>query len=116
MRVYNNFASVGSIADALACTLSCYDDATHQGQATTTPVTNLYLYVEVNDYNGGTTGQDVAFFAIGGLTKHAVPTNSGTISGTGTNYITVNIKAVVPVNNSIPSITQGLWLEYSSSS
>ena len=116
VRVYNNFAAAGSIVDATNCTLAVYDDTIHQGQATTTPTTGHYVNVKVTDYNGVTTGADTLYFPIGGLTKHAVPVNSGTIAGAVANYITVNIQIVVPTSATQGSVSQGIWLEYSSTS
>lgn len=112
LRIYNNFAGAANIADATGCVLACYDDAIHQGTAINPPSLNLYVQVQVQDYNGNATGGDSAFFAIGGQTKHALPTNSGTISGTGANYITLNVQVVVPSNAAQGSVSQGLWLEY----
>jgi hypothetical protein len=116
VRIYNNFAAAGSVADALNCVLTSYDDVTHQSQGTIVPVTGQYLHVQVMDYNGVTTGADTSTFGIGGTVKHPVPTNSGTISGTGANYITVNVTAVVPANATQGAVSQGFWLEYSSTS
>jgi len=114
VRVYNNFAAAGSIADATSCILAVYDDTSHQGVAINSPTTGLYIQVEVTDYNGVTTGADTNYFALGGQTKHAIPTNSGTIAGAAANYCTVNIKAVVPANAVQGAVSWGLWLEYSS--
>ena len=116
VRVYNNFAAAGSIADALNCVLAAYDDVVHQGTGINPSTVGLYTQVEVNDYNGVTTGADTSFFAIGGSTKHAIPTNGGTISGTGANYCTVNIQISVPATATQGSVSQGLWIEYSSTS
>ncbi len=113
LRLYNNFQGGGGIADAVSCVLACYDDTLHQGQATTLPVTNAYLAVSVADYNGTTTGSDGGtYYAIGGSVKHPVPVNSGTIGGATTNYVTINIKIVVPSSATQGAVTQGLWVEY----
>lgn len=112
VRIYNNFAGAASIADATGCVLAVYDDAIHQGTAINLPSTGLYVQVQVQDYNGNTTGADSLYFAIGGQTKHALPTNSGTISGNGANYVTVNVQVVVPSNAAQGSVSQGLWIEY----
>jgi hypothetical protein len=114
VRVYNNFANAATIADATNAVISCYDDTIHQGAATFVPTTGKYVQVEVIDYNGTTTGQDTVYFAIGGITKHAVPVNSGTLAGAAANYITVNIQIVVPANATQGAVSQGIWLEYSS--
>lgn len=116
VRVYNNFLAAGSIADALSCVLACYDDVIHQGTAVNTPTTGLYVQVEVLDYNGSVTGADSTYYAIGGATKHAIPTNSGTISGSGANYIEVSIQIAIPATATQGSVSQGLWIEYSSTS
>lgn len=114
VRLYNNFAAAGSIADATSCVLTSYDDTVHQGIATTVPVTSQYLLVQVVNYNGSTTSADTQYFAIGGSTRHAIPTNSGTLSGTGANYVTINIKINAPSTATQGAISQGLWLEYTS--
>jgi hypothetical protein len=114
VRVYNNFANAASIADATNCTLAVYDDTVHQGLASTTPTTAKYVQVEVNDYNGVTTGQDTSFFPIGGATKHLIPVNSGTIGGSAANYVTVTIQIVIPSNATQGAISQGIWMEYNS--
>src|SRR5258707_3455334 len=98
VRIYNNFTNAASIADATNCTLAVYDDTVHQGLASTTPTTTKYVQVEVNDYNGTTTNQDVVFFPIGGSSKHLIPVNSGTIGGSGTNYVTLTIQIAIPSN------------------
>ncbi len=113
LRVYNNFAAGGGVGDALNCVLAAYDSITAQGQATGVATAGAWLQVQVQDYNGVTTGQDTQFFAIGGTQKHAVPTNSGTIAGATTNYITLNVKAVVPVGAPTGTQPLALWLEYS---
>ena len=116
VRLYNNFAAAAGIADAINCVLAVYDDATHQGVATTTPATAHYLQVEVANYNGSSTGADTQFYAIGGMSvKHPIPTNSGTIGGTGANYVTINIQMVVPAAAPVVGpVSLGLWLEYNS--
>lgn len=114
VRLYNNFAAAASIADANNCSLASYDDEIHQGLATTSQVNNHYLQVQVTDYNGVTTGADVSYFSIGGSFKHALPTNGSTISGTGANYVTINLKVSVPAIANNGTITQGVWLEFSS--
>ena len=113
IRIYNNFAAAAGIADATGCVLACYDDTTHQGVGVTTPTTGLYIQVQVTNYNGVTTGADTQFFGIGGQTKHPIPVNSGTISGTGANYVTINVQVVVPSNATQGAVSQGLWIEYS---
>jgi hypothetical protein len=114
IRVYNNFAAAGGIADATNCILATYDDTTHQGLAISAPVTGLYLSVQVLDYNGTTTGADSVAYLIGGGTKHAVPVNSGTLSGSGSNYFTIVLEIAIPSTAAQGSLSQGLWLEYSS--
>jgi hypothetical protein len=116
VRIYNNFANASTIADATNAVIACYDDTVHQGSATTVPTTSKYVQVEVVDYNGATTGQDTAYFALGGTTKHAVPVNNGTIGGAVPNYVTVNIQVAVPSNATQGAVSQGLWLEYNSTS
>jgi hypothetical protein len=113
-RVYNNFAAAGGIADATNCILASYDDTTHQGTAITAATTGLYLGVQVNDYNGTTTGADSLFYAIGGSTKHTVPVNSGLLSGTGANYFTVTFQLSIPASAAQGAVSQGVWLEFSS--
>lgn len=114
VRIYNNFAAAASIADALNVFVSSYDDELHQGLATTIPVTQTYMQIQVADYNGVTTNADVSFLSIGGQTRHPVPTNGGTISGTGANYITLNLQVNIPANAATGVITQGVWIEFSS--
>jgi hypothetical protein len=114
IRVYNNFSAAGGIADATNCILACYDDTTHQGTAITAPCTNFYLSVEVTDYNGVTTGQDTLYYNLGGSAKHSVPVNSGTLSGTGANYFSINVLITVPATATQGAASQGLWLEYNS--
>lgn len=116
IRVYNNFAGASSIADALNCVIAAYDDTVHQGTAINAPSTGLYLQVEVTDYNGVTTGGDTLYYAIGGTTKHPLPVNSGTLGGSSANYATVNVIAVIPATATQGAISQGLWIEYSSTS
>jgi hypothetical protein len=112
LRIYNNFANAGSIHDAFDCVLASYDDASTWSSAVTVPVTQLWLSVEVQNYNGSTTGADSSFDAIGGQDKHAVPTNGGTIAGATASYITVALFVTVPATATASSVTQGLWLEY----
>lgn len=114
IRVYNNFLAASGIADATSCTLACYDDTTHQGTGITAPVTNFYLQVLVTNYNGVTTGADTLYYNLGGSIKHLVPVNSGTLSGTGSNYFSVTVQITVPASATQGSASQGLWLEYSS--
>jgi hypothetical protein len=116
IRLYNNFAAAASIADALNCTLACYDDTVHQGIAINPQTTGLYTQIQVLDYNGVTTGADALYYAIGGQTKHALPTNSGTVSGSGANYVEVSIRISIPANATQGSAGGGLWVEYSSTS
>ena len=113
-RIYNNFSAAASIADATNCIIASYDDTTHQGTAIAPATTGLYLSVEVNDYNGTTTGADTLFYAIGGSTKHSIPVNSGLLSGTGANYCTVTFQLSVPANAAQGAVSQGVWLEFSS--
>lgn len=115
VRIYNNYVAASGVVDAYNCVLAVYDDAIHQGTAVTPPTTGLYLQVQVVDYNGVTTGGDTSFFALGGQTKHPIPVNGAVLSGTGANYLTVNVQAVVPSTATQGSITQGVWLEYSAS-
>lgn len=114
IRIYNNFTNAASIADATNCTLAVYDDTVHQGLATSTPTTAKYVQVEVNDYNGTTTGQDTVFFPIGGSVKHLIPVNGGTIGGSATNYVTVTIQIAIPSSATQGAIAQGIWVEYNS--
>jgi hypothetical protein len=117
IRVYNNFAAATGIADALSCVLAAYDDAIHEGQATSTPTSAKYLQVSVTDYNGISTGGDGSiYYAIGGATKHTLPVNGGTLGGGAANYATVNLKVVIPATATQGNIVQGLWIEYSSTS
>ena len=113
-RLYNNFAAAGGIADALNCVLAVYDDTVHDGLALTAATLGQYVQVEVTLYNGSGTGADSVFYAIGGSVKHPIPTNSGTISGTGANYVTIVIQYVVPSTATQGAVSQGLWVEYSS--
>lgn len=113
IRIYNNFANTAGIHDAINCVLASYDDATHQGSAASTPVSQLWLNVQVLDFNGLTGSADTNYVPIGGATKHAVPVNNGTIPGATSNYIEVNLMVVIPATASSNSVTQGLWLEYS---
>lgn len=114
VRLYNNFAAASGIADALSCVLAVYDDTVHSGVATQASSTGLYVQVEVIDYNGVTTGQDTLYVGIGGSTKHAIPVNTGTIGGTGANYVTINIQVVVPSTSTQGAVSQGIWVEYNS--
>ena len=115
VRLYNNFAAASSIADATGCVLAIYDDAVHQGIATGVPSLSFFAQVQVLNYNGGITGADALFYPIGGITKHPVPTNGGTISGTGANYVTVSLQIVIPASASVQGLlSQGIWLEYNS--
>jgi hypothetical protein len=114
LRLYNNFAGAASIADAVACVLAVYDDTIHQGQATSTATTGLYVQVQCTDYNGSTTGADTQFYAIGGSIKHLIPVNSGTIGGATANYVTVVIQIAAPSTAMQGFVSQGLWLEYTS--
>lgn len=115
VRIYNNFAAAATIADATSCVLACYDDTIHQGTAVLVPSINMYLAVQVTDYNGITTSSDLAFFPIGGTTKHRIPVNSAILGGAVANYVTVNIQATIPQNATQGTVLQGVWLEYSSS-
>jgi hypothetical protein len=115
LRIYNNFSNTSGVADATSCRLACYDDTIHQGASVQPQTTGQYLQVQVANYNGNTTGADTNFYAIGGLTKHSISLNSGTLSGTGTNYFTVNVQVAIPATATQGITTQGLWLEYSSS-
>lgn len=114
VRLYNNFAAAGGIADATSCVLAVYDDATHSGLAVEGATTGLYMSVQVLDYNGVTTGQDTQYYALGGQTKHAIPVNSGTIGGTGANYVSISVKVTLPATASQGAYTQGIWVEYTS--
>lgn len=113
-RIYNNFANAASIDDAHQCVLAVYDDGTHQGTALTPASLGHYVEVKITNYNGSTTDADPDFIGIGGSVKHLLPTNSGAISGSGTNYITVIIQITVPAIATQGAVTQGLWLEYTS--
>lgn len=111
VRLYNNYANVLNVADAINCVLASYDGTGTSGAAVSTPVTGLWLQVQVVDYNASTTNADTGYTAIGGQTKHAVATNSGTLANTG--YLTINIQASPPATAVAQSVSQGLWLEYS---
>jgi hypothetical protein len=112
LRIYNNFSNAGSIHDAFDCVLASYDDASTWSSAVTVPVTGLWLSVAVQNYNGSGTGADTTYSQIGGQSKHAVPTNGGTIAGATASYITVALYVTVPSTATASSVTQGLWLEY----
>ena len=112
VRLYNNFAAASGVADATNCVLAVYDDAVHQGTAITPPSTGLYVQVDVLDYNGATLGADTSYYALGGQVKHAVPVNSGTIAGSGSNYVTLSLQVVIPTGATQGSVSQGIWLEY----
>ena len=112
LRIYNNFAGATGVVDATNCVLAVYDDTTHQGTAVNPPSTSLYVQVQVLDYNGGTTGADTFYYAIGGQVKHALPVNSGTLGGGSSNYVTVSVQVVIPTNATQGSVSQGLWVEY----
>lgn len=79
-RIYNNFANAGGISDAVNCELSSYDTATDRSGMLTAPVTQQWLQVKVLSYNESVTSADLQFFPIGGLQKHAVPVNGGTLN------------------------------------
>lgn len=114
VRLYNNYLVAAGIADATNCILASYDDVTHQGTAITGPTLNDYLTVSVADYNGSTTGADTLYYPIGGNTKHLVPVNNAVLSGTGSNYFTINLILVIPMTATQGLLSQGLWLEFSS--
>lgn len=114
VRIYNNFTATAGVADATNCVLSCYDDTVHNGIAVQKATTALYMQVQVADYNGVTTNADSSFYAIGGQTKHAIPTNNGVIAGASANYLTINLQVVVPTGATQGSVSQGVWLEYNS--
>lgn len=114
LRLYNNFANASNIADALNCRIACYDDTVHQGVAVNPPALLLYVSIQVTDYNGLALGADTQHYGIGGGVKHAIPTNGGTISGTGSNYVSVSLQVSVPANATQGGVSQGVWLEYSS--
>jgi len=114
LRLYNNFANTAGVADALSCVLAIYDDTVHQGTAVTAGATGKYIQVQVLDYNGNTTGADASAIAIGGLTKHPLPVNGGTLAGAASNYTTLTVQAVLPANAVQGTLSLGLWLEYSS--
>lgn len=114
VRVYNNFVNTTGIADATNCVIACYDDTIHQGTAVNPETVGQYVGVSITDYNGTTTGGDTTFFQIGGSIKHPVAVNAGTIVGASSNYITVQIQVIIPQNAAQGSVTQGLWIEYSS--
>ncbi len=112
-RIYNNYAAAGSIHDAINCVLTSYDDATTLGAVTTPPVIQQWLQTTVVNYDGSTTGADAGVYSkIGGVTNHAVPTNSGVIGGAGAHYIKVGLKVVVPSIAATALTSQGYWLEY----
>src|SRR5579859_7233002 len=54
LRIYNNYAGAGGIADATNCELSSYDgsDLTFLGVATITPVISQWMQAQVNNFNG----------------------------------------------------------------
>ena len=114
IRVYNNFSAAGSIADALNCQFASYDDTTHQGSSATYPVANQMLLVQVTNYNGSTSGAGGGATIGGSLAKLPVSTNSGTISGSGSNYVTLTLYVIIPLGMTPGSYSQGLWLEYDS--
>lgn len=116
IRLYNNFANAAGVADATSCVLAVYDDPIHQSLAISTPTTKAYVQVQVADYNGDSTSGDSQFYPIGGQSKHALPTNGGTLSGTGTNYVTINIQVAVLPGATAGAVSQGLWVEYTSTS
>lgn len=116
LRLYNNFPGVNGITDATSCVLAAYDDAINQGNATTPAAKNKYLHVKVLDYNGIVTNADTQYYGIGGTTKHPIPTNGGTIEGATPSYVTVNLKIVAPTNAVQGSVSQGVWLEYNTTS
>lgn len=111
IRIYNNYSAATGIADAVNCTLASYDNATQQNQATTTPVLNGWLQVQVMDYNGTPTSQDTQFYALGGSLKHRIPVNNAVLGGSTSNYVTVQVQVVIPASATGSTITQGLWLE-----
>lgn len=115
IRIYNNFLGVGGIVDATNCTIASYDDTIHQGTAITPQCTGFYLQVQVLNYNGVITGADLSPFSIGGSTKHVIPINSGIIGGATSNYVTVALQLNIPQNATQGTVSQGVWLEYSSS-
>ena len=114
LRIYNNFTGAAGVVDALSCVIAAYDDTIHEGQATSVPSSKQYLQVKVTDYNGVTTGADATFFAIGGAVKHPLPVNGGTLGGASTNFATVILQAAIPATAVQGAVSQGLWLEYSS--
>lgn len=116
VRIYNNFLGVGSIADALNCVLAVYDDTVHQGVGINPPTTGLYIQVQVTDYNGNNTGADAQYYAVGGQSKHPISVNAGTIGGAVTNYVSVNVKAVIPSGATQGPVSQGLWVEFNANS
>jgi|SRR5579884_772229 len=116
LRLYNNFSAANGITDATSCVLAAYDDAINQGNATSPAAKNKYLHVKVLDYNGIVTNADTQYYAIGGTTKHPIPTNGGTIGGATPNYVTVSLKIMAPTNAVQGSVSQGVWLEYNTTS
>lgn len=111
LRLYNNHINTSGVADATNCTFAAYDDASTQGSQSLTPTIQAWLQVQVIDYNGIVTNADSQYYAIGGTVKHRVPVNSGTLSGSGANYVTFKLQVVVPANAIGANNTQGLWLE-----
>lgn len=114
IRVYNNFAAAGSIADALNGQFASYDDTTHQGTSATYPVANQLMILQVLNYNGSTAGVGGGAFVGGSSAKLVSSANSGTLSGTGSNYLTLNVQVVVPLSMTPGAYSQGLWYEYDS--
>jgi hypothetical protein len=112
-RIYNNFANSSTVGDAINTVLAVYDSTANQGYATTLPIQQTWLQVSVVDYNGVTTNADAGtYYPIGGTQKHPVTTNSGVISASGPNYLTVNMRLVVPSGAPAQVGTIGLFLEY----
>lgn len=112
-RIYNNFGNSATVGNAINCVLAAYDSSANQGYATTLPIQQKWLQVSVQDYNGTTTNADNgAYYPIGGTQKHPVTPNSGIISASGPNYITVNMKLVIPSSAPAQVGTIGLFLEY----
>lgn len=108
IRIYNNYVGASGIPDALNCVLAAYDDPFTAGNATTDPVKQTWLQVAVLNYCGNTTNADASYIAIGGSTKHPVPTNSATVSA----LVTANPSAAPTGTNSPAGTSLGAGSHY----
>ncbi len=119
MRVYNNYSASAPVSDAINSVLSSYDDTTHYGSQATIPVSQAWMQVLIQDYNG--TPYTDTWHAIGGTQKYAIGANGGTLPGSTSNqtvaytsFYTVQVVTVVPATAALSTVSQGLWFEYSS--